>query len=107
MVCSSAFVTSANFFKGADGMQETNWARPDWYDDANCRDLPPEIFFPEAKDWAPARRVCEGCPVREECLEFALSNDEKHGIWGGYGARARRRMRREREKEESNDHSSG
>lgn len=90
-------------------MQELAWTRPDWYDHAACVGQPPEIFFPEDKVWAPARRVCERCPVREECLEFAIENGEPHGVWGGWGPRTRRKMRKERMKreEKSNDHSSG
>jgi WhiB family redox-sensing transcriptional regulator len=40
--------------------------------------------------------VCRGCVVREECLEYALSNGEKFGIWGGMSERERRRLRRAR-----------
>ncbi len=40
--------------------------------------------------------MCRGCVVREECLEFALANGEKFGIWGGMSERERRRVRRQR-----------
>ena len=43
-----------------------------------------------------AKEVCRGCVVREECLEFALQNGEKFGIWGGLSERERRRIRRQR-----------
>lgn len=43
-----------------------------------------------------AKAVCAGCAVREQCLEFALTNGEKFGIWGGLSERERRRIRRER-----------
>ena len=46
-----------------------------------------EIFTRDAK------RVCSGCSVRAECLEFALANDERFGIWGGLSERERRRLR--------------
>jgi len=40
--------------------------------------------------------VCRGCVVREDCLEYALANGEKFGIWGGLSERERRRLRRQR-----------
>ena len=43
-----------------------------------------------------AKEVCRGCVVREECLEYALANGEKFGIWGGMSERERRRIRRQR-----------
>jgi WhiB family redox-sensing transcriptional regulator len=59
-----------------------------WQDDANCLGVDPDLFFPE--------EVCRGCVVREQCLEFALQNGEKFGIWGGLSERERRRIRRQR-----------
>ena len=43
-----------------------------------------------------AKEVCRGCIVREDCLEYALLNGEKFGIWGGMSERERRRIRRQR-----------
>jgi len=43
-----------------------------------------------------AKEVCRGCVVREDCLEYALANGEKFGIWGGMSERERRRIRRQR-----------
>ena len=43
-----------------------------------------------------AKEVCRGCEVRHDCLEFALQNGEKFGIWGGLSERERRRIRRQR-----------
>ncbi len=40
--------------------------------------------------------MCRGCVVREDCLEYALANGEKFGIWGGLSERERRRIRRMR-----------
>jgi len=42
-----------------------------------------------------AKRVCESCPVREECLKYAMDNDERFGIWGGLSERERRRLRKQ------------
>ena len=49
----------------------------------------PDIIFA-------AKEVCRGCEVRHDCLEFALQNGEKFGIWGGLSERERRRIRRQR-----------
>lgn len=55
------------------------------------------IFFPDrGESAAPAKTACGRCPVKNECLEFALSNGEKFGIWGGASERERRRIRRRR-----------
>ena len=54
-----------------------------------------EAFFPEkGGSTRDAKRVCSGCTVRAECLEYALANDERFGIWGGLSERERRRLRR-------------
>jgi len=59
----------------------------DWRDKAYCVELQmvPEDFFPEKSHvkGAEAKRVCRACPVRIDCLEEALTNGEKFGIWGG------------------------
>ena len=66
----------------------------DWRQDALCAETDPEAFFPEkGGSTREAKRVCVGCSVRAECLEFALSNDERFGIWGGLSERERRRLR--------------
>jgi WhiB family redox-sensing transcriptional regulator len=57
----------------------------------------PELFFPErGSSTREAKEVCRGCVVRIECLEFAIANSEKFGIWGGMSERERRRVRRAR-----------
>jgi hypothetical protein len=49
------------------------------------------VFFPERGETAgAARQVCAACPVRQPCLEYALSNRITHGIWGGLTERERR-----------------
>ncbi len=64
---------------------------------AACRGCDPNLFFPEhGGPTDDAKAVCMSCPVRVECLEFALQNVEKFGIWGGISERERRRLRRER-----------
>ena len=68
-----------------------------WQDHANCLGVDPDLFFPErGASTKEAKEVCRGCVVREDCLEYALSNSEKFGIWGGMSERERRRIRRAR-----------
>ena len=70
-----------------------------WRQRGACRGLDPEIFYPPVEEEADqARTVCGQCVVREACLEFALSNREAEGIWGGATSRERRRMIRQRRK---------
>jgi len=68
-----------------------------WQDEANCLGVDPDLFFPErGASTREAKEVCKGCVVRAECLEYALANGEKFGIWGGMSERERRRIRRQR-----------
>jgi WhiB family redox-sensing transcriptional regulator len=69
----------------------------DWKSRANCMGVDPDLFFPErGMSTREAKEVCRGCVVREDCLEYALANGEKFGIWGGMSERERRRLRRAR-----------
>ena len=69
----------------------------DWKDSSNCLGVDPDLFFPErGASTREAKEVCRGCIVREDCLEYALLNGEKFGIWGGMSERERRRIRRQR-----------
>jgi WhiB family transcriptional regulator, redox-sensing transcriptional regulator len=69
----------------------------DWRLDALCAETDPEAFFPEkGGSTREAKKVCTGCSVRAECLEAALANDERFGIWGGLSERERRRLRLQR-----------
>lgn len=67
----------------------------DWTDEAICLSVGPETFHPapgeSPKD---AKRVCQGCPVREKCLDVALQHDW-YGVWGGTTQMERRRLRRQ------------
>jgi len=67
-----------------------------WHENALCAETDPEAFFPEkGGSTREAKKICTGCEVRAECLEFALANDERFGIWGGLSERERRRLRRQ------------
>ena len=80
----------------AFGMEEDDAGELGWQDRALCAQTDPEAFFPEkAGSTREAKRVCRSCDVRAECLEYALENDERFGIWGGLSERERRRLKRE------------
>ncbi|WP_424935316.1 MULTISPECIES: WhiB family transcriptional regulator [Bacteria] len=66
-----------------------------WQTDALCAQTDPEAFFPEkGGSTRDAKRICASCDVRGECLEYALANDERFGIWGGLSERERRKLKR-------------
>lgn len=74
----------------------------DWMDDAVCREIGTEIFFPNTgENPQEARAVCRDCPVRVECLNHALNLEDSGvwnviGIWGGTSVKERARLRRSR-----------
>jgi WhiB family redox-sensing transcriptional regulator len=63
-----------------------------------CRQVDPELWFPEQGVSAqPAKKICaRSCELRAECLELALENDERFGVWGGLSARQRHSLKRKR-----------
>jgi len=90
------FVDPVNL--GVPGVRRTD-AEDDgalaWQADALCAQTDPEAFFPEkGGSTRDAKRICTSCDVRGECLEYALNNDERFGIWGGLSERERRKLKR-------------
>lgn len=71
-----------------------------WRHAAACKDLDPSVFFPVGvtgpaeQQIATAKQICASCPVRLECLEFAMATKQNFGVWGGYDEEERREMRR-------------
>jgi WhiB family redox-sensing transcriptional regulator len=66
-----------------------------WQERALCAQTDPESFFPEkGGSTREAKRVCLACEVRAECLEYALTHDERFGIWGGMSERERRKLKK-------------
>lgn len=66
-----------------------------WMEQSRCLDADPDAFFPEkGGSTREAKRICSACDVREECLAYALENEERFGIWGGLSERERRRLKR-------------
>src|SRR5215472_5403958 len=63
----------------------------DWIDAAACAAADPEVFFTTGQEAdAEAKRYCAGCPVHEECLDYALTAREEFGVWGGFSEAERR-----------------
>ena len=85
---------------GMTGVFDAGFTGPEgedqgWQEKALCAETDPEAFFPEkGGSTREAKKICTGCEVRSECLEYALVNDERFGIWGGLSERERRRIRR-------------
>jgi WhiB family redox-sensing transcriptional regulator len=71
---------------------------PAWQQDAECANYAGRVdFFPaRGESLRDAKAVCTICPVKNECLEFAMRLKVAHGVWGGLSERERRSLRRER-----------
>jgi len=75
-----------------------------WQDRAACRGMDGRLFFALDHEARPERQirearakaVCQQCPVRVQCLDYALENSIRHGIWGGLNEEERARERRRR-----------
>ena len=66
-----------------------------WQSDSLCAQTDPEAFFPEkGGSTRDAKKICSSCEVRAQCLDYALRNDERFGIWGGLSERERRKLRK-------------
>ncbi|WP_437109307.1 WhiB family transcriptional regulator [Streptomyces scopuliridis] len=81
----------------AAGRDADTW---EWLRHAACTGVDPELFFPVG-DSGPAveqaeraKKVCHGCPVESQCLEWALAPGRTSGVWGGTDEEERRRLRR-------------
>jgi WhiB family transcriptional regulator, redox-sensing transcriptional regulator len=74
--------------------------RGDWRSRAACLSADPDLFFPISSSGpgrdqvAKAKAICTGCPVRQECLEYALATRQIHGVWGGTSEEERHLLRR-------------
>ncbi len=78
---------------GGIGMTEV------WYDDARCREIGGDDFFPEkGGSTKPIKKICGTCDVREQCLQFALDNNIIDGVWGGLSASERQREKARRKR---------
>ena len=79
-----------------------SWAVDSWRSEASCRSADPDLFFPvgttgpAVSQIEAAKIVCRACPVREPCLEFALTTNQDSGVWGAASEEERRALRRQR-----------
>ncbi len=73
-------------------------ADADWRSQSACLTADPELFFPLSSmgpsldQLTEAKKVCGRCPVRAQCLDFALSTHQVHGVWGGTSEEERRHL---------------
>ncbi|MEP7024553.1 MAG: WhiB family transcriptional regulator [Actinomycetota bacterium] len=90
--------------KGAPGavrpVPPVGYDHASWQESAACRDADTELFFPigsvgaGAVQTRQAQQICARCPVRPECLMYALASSQEYGIWGGYDENERRPLHR-------------
>jgi WhiB family redox-sensing transcriptional regulator len=88
------FAMHTDTYSDADTDPDTS---PDigWQDQALCAQTGAEFFFPEpGSSVREAKRICGMCAMRSACLEYALNNDERFGVWGGLSEKERLSLRR-------------
>ncbi len=78
-------------------------AAHDWMDSAACKTYPTRVFYQELGAggycYDQARTICSSCPVKPECLNYALDINEKEGFWGGASPHERRLIQKRRLKD--------
>ncbi|MFG2313338.1 WhiB family transcriptional regulator [Streptomyces sp. NPDC048566] len=80
-----------------------------WRESAACRSVDPDLFFPIGNTGPAllqiqeAKAVCQGCPVREACLDWALESGQGVGVWGGTSETERRSLARRRARRRAQD----
>lgn len=70
-----------------------------WQDRAACKGLTHLFYSEERTALAKARNICDGCPVRRECLNYAITNVERYGVWAGLGRDGRRQAAQHRDQQ--------
>jgi WhiB family redox-sensing transcriptional regulator len=79
-----------------------SWTVDEWRLEASCRSTDPDLFFPVGttgdaiSQIEAAKAVCRTCPVRLQCLEFALATNQDSGVWGAASEEERRALRKQR-----------
>ena len=76
-----------------DLLAALGFRREPWQADALCREYPDVDWFATSQA-DEAKAVCQRCLVRQECLDHAMTHDERHGVWGGHDEDERRAMRK-------------
>ena len=69
-----------------------------WRDSALCAQVDWDLFFPDrgGKSGRIAKRICDRCPVKQECLQWSLDHDVHYGVWGGLSETQRRQLREQK-----------
>jgi WhiB family redox-sensing transcriptional regulator len=83
-----------------EAVETGSWQLSGWRTSAACNGPEASLFFPSGMERREARvvreraakRICATCPVRSQCLEYALAAQERHGVWGGMTEIERRRL---------------
>ena len=89
------FISPPDALAGLSELFDDEPEEQTWQEQALCAQTDPEAFFPEkGGSTREAKRICSGCEVRAECLEYALAQDERFGIWGGLSERERRKLKK-------------
>jgi len=82
-------------------LRPATWNTEEWRELGSCRKLDTGLFFPIGQTGeaevkiARAKKVCGTCPVRQQCLEFAITTNQEYGVWGGHSEEERRVVRRQ------------
>jgi len=82
-------------------LRSATWNSEEWRELGSCRKLDTGLFFPIGQTGdaevkiARAKKVCAACPVRQQCLEFAITTNQEYGVWGGHSEDERRVVRRQ------------
>jgi WhiB family redox-sensing transcriptional regulator len=83
--------------RSIETLSEKNLAPARFDETTACQGVDPELFYPSrGESTKEAKAVCKSCYAQEACLDYALINYERHGIWGGKSERERRSLRRQR-----------
>lgn len=80
--------------QNSNALKIRDFERADWQEHAACRGKTNEFFLEGGKSIKDAVAVCAACPVREDCLCYALRNEERFGVWGGLSPQQRQRLKR-------------
>jgi WhiB family redox-sensing transcriptional regulator len=80
----------AELFTGEDS------SNCDWMSDALCAQVDPEAFFPGKGDGGKeAKKICQRCPVRTDCLMYGAVFGAEYGIWGGANTNTIKKIRKQ------------
>ena len=83
-----------------DALWAATWDPAGWRSEAACQSYDADLFFPVGVTGAAelqindAKAICRACPVRSECLDFAIQTNQEYGVGGGAAEDERRAMRR-------------